>query len=75
MDGVEVNLISLAHLKVNKKASGRYKDLNDLASCAKFEDFRLTNAMRLQDCFSTLANPVNFERVLGCTERWGAKSH
>ena len=30
LDGVEVNLISLAHLKVNKKASGRYKDLNDL---------------------------------------------
>lgn len=29
-DGVEVNLISLHHLKVNKKASGRYKDLNDL---------------------------------------------
>ncbi|MCB9103236.1 MAG: hypothetical protein H6633_03200 [Anaerolineales bacterium] len=25
LDGVEVNLISLAHLKVNKKASGRYK--------------------------------------------------
>lgn len=30
LDGVEVNLISLDHLKVNKKASGRYKDLNDL---------------------------------------------
>ncbi len=30
IDGIEVNLISLAHLKVNKKASGRYKDLNDL---------------------------------------------
>ncbi len=29
-DGVEVNLISLEHLKINKKASGRYKDLNDL---------------------------------------------
>lgn len=27
---VEVNLISLDHLKVNKKASGRYKDLDDL---------------------------------------------
>lgn len=25
-----VNLISLQHLKINKKASGRYKDLNDL---------------------------------------------
>lgn len=30
LDGVEVNLINLKHLKVNKKASGRYKDLNDL---------------------------------------------
>jgi predicted nucleotidyltransferase len=29
-DGVEVNLISLKHLKVNKKASGRPKDVNDL---------------------------------------------
>lgn len=30
LDGVEVNLISLSHLKQNKKASGRYKDLDDL---------------------------------------------
>ena len=30
IDGVEVNLISLKHLKVNKKASGRLKDLSDL---------------------------------------------
>jgi hypothetical protein len=30
IDGVEVNLIDLDHLKKNKKASGRYKDLNDL---------------------------------------------
>jgi predicted nucleotidyltransferase len=30
MDGVEVNLISLQHLKVNKQASGRHKDLDDL---------------------------------------------
>ena len=30
VDGVEVNLISLHHLKVNKKASGRHKDLDDL---------------------------------------------
>lgn len=30
MDGVEVNLISLHHLKENKKASGRHKDLDDL---------------------------------------------
>ncbi len=29
-DEVEVNLISLRHLKLNKKAGGRYKDLNDL---------------------------------------------
>jgi len=30
LDGVKVNLIDLRHLKINKKASGRYKDLNDL---------------------------------------------
>ena len=30
IDGVQVNLISLAHLKINKKASGRHKDLADL---------------------------------------------
>lgn len=30
LDGVQVNLISLHHLKINKLASGRYKDLNDL---------------------------------------------
>jgi hypothetical protein len=30
IDGVEINFISLSHLKINKKASGRYKDLNDL---------------------------------------------
>jgi len=30
IDGVDVNLISLAHLKANKKASGRLKDLSDL---------------------------------------------
>jgi hypothetical protein len=30
LDGVDVNLISLKDLKVNKKASGRHKDLNDL---------------------------------------------
>ena len=29
-DGVDINLIDLKHLKTNKKASGRYKDLNDL---------------------------------------------
>lgn len=30
IDGVDVNLISLKHLKANKKASGRLKDLSDL---------------------------------------------
>lgn len=30
LDDVPVNLISLEHLKANKKASGRLKDLNDL---------------------------------------------
>jgi len=30
LDDVEVNIISLEHLKVNKKASGRLKDLTDL---------------------------------------------
>jgi len=30
LDGVQVNLISLEHLKLNKKASGRHQDLADL---------------------------------------------
>ncbi|MCC6444231.1 MAG: nucleotidyltransferase [Armatimonadetes bacterium] len=30
LDGVEVSIISLEHLKINKKASGRHKDLDDL---------------------------------------------
>ncbi|HYJ04319.1 MAG TPA: nucleotidyltransferase [Chthoniobacterales bacterium] len=30
MDGVEVDVISLADLKMNKRASGRHQDLNDL---------------------------------------------
>ena len=30
LDGIEVPIISLYHLKVNKRASGRHKDLNDL---------------------------------------------
>ncbi len=30
LDGIKVNVISLEHLKENKKASGRHKDLNDL---------------------------------------------
>ena len=30
LDEVEVNLISLVHLKANKKAAGRHRDLDDL---------------------------------------------
>jgi predicted nucleotidyltransferase len=30
LDGVPVNIISLEQLKINKKASGRHKDLSDL---------------------------------------------
>jgi hypothetical protein len=30
VDGIEVSIISLRHLKINKKASGRHKDLDDL---------------------------------------------
>ena len=30
VDGIPVNLINLRHLKINKRASGRGKDLNDL---------------------------------------------
>jgi hypothetical protein len=30
IDGVAVDLISLNHLKINKKANGRHKDLDDL---------------------------------------------
>jgi predicted nucleotidyltransferase len=30
IDGIEINLISLHHLKINKRASGRLKDLADL---------------------------------------------
>jgi predicted nucleotidyltransferase len=30
IDGVDVPIISLEHLKANKKASGRFKDLSDL---------------------------------------------
>ena len=30
LDGVPVNIISLRYLKINKRTSGRYKDLNDL---------------------------------------------
>jgi predicted nucleotidyltransferase len=30
LDGIEVNIIDLPHLKINKKAAGRHKDLDDL---------------------------------------------
>jgi hypothetical protein len=30
IDGVETSLISLSHLRINKRASGRHKDLDDL---------------------------------------------
>lgn len=30
LDGMEVNIISLKHIKINKKASGRHQDLADL---------------------------------------------
>lgn len=30
IDGVEVSIINLKHLKLNKRASGRHKDLDDL---------------------------------------------
>jgi predicted nucleotidyltransferase len=30
IDGVKVNIISLKHLKTNKKATGRHRDLDDL---------------------------------------------
>src|SRR2546425_10768897 len=35
IDGVEVNLIDLHHLRLNKKASGRLKDLSDLENLPK----------------------------------------
>jgi predicted nucleotidyltransferase len=30
IDGIRVNIINLEHLKINKKASGRHKDLDDI---------------------------------------------
>jgi len=30
LDGIEVNIINLKHLKLNKQAAGRHKDLDDL---------------------------------------------
>ena len=35
LEGVKVSFISLSHLKENKKASGRYKDLDDLENLPK----------------------------------------
>jgi|SRR6266496_4598967 len=35
IDGVEVNLIDLHHLRLNKKTSGRLKDLSDLENLPK----------------------------------------
>ncbi len=29
IDSIQINIISLEHLKKNKKASGRHKDLDD----------------------------------------------
>ena len=34
IDGIQVNVINLEHLKINKKASGRHKDLDDLENLA-----------------------------------------
>jgi predicted nucleotidyltransferase len=30
IDGVQINIINLEQLKINKKASGRHKDLDDI---------------------------------------------
>jgi len=38
IDNIRVNIISLQHLKINKKASGRFKDLNDLEHLPKKHD-------------------------------------
>ncbi|TAH49558.1 MAG: hypothetical protein EYC68_16730 [Chloroflexota bacterium] len=38
MDGIPVNIISLKDLRRNKKASGRYKDLNDLENLKPADD-------------------------------------
>ena len=35
LGGIEINIISLADLKINKLASARYKDLNDLQELNK----------------------------------------
>ena len=44
LDGHRVNLISLRHLRANKRASGRHKDLDDLEHLPK----RRTSASRLR---------------------------
>jgi hypothetical protein len=38
MDGIPVNIISLKYLRRNKKASGRYKDLDDLEHLSSADD-------------------------------------
>jgi predicted nucleotidyltransferase len=44
LDGQKVNLISLRHLRTNKRASGRHKDLDDLEHLPK----RRTSASRIR---------------------------
>ncbi len=44
LDGQPVNLISLRHLRANKRASGRHKDLDDLEHLPK----RRTNASMIR---------------------------
>jgi predicted nucleotidyltransferase len=44
LDGQKVNLISLSHLRKNKQASGRHKDLDDLEHLPK----RRTGASRIR---------------------------
>ena len=44
LDGQPVNLISLRHLRTNKRASGRHKDLGDLGHLPK----RRTSASRMR---------------------------
>lgn len=38
MDGIPVNIINLKNLLINKKASGRYKDLNDIEHLSQADD-------------------------------------
>jgi predicted nucleotidyltransferase len=47
IDGQPVNLISLRHLRKNKKASGRHKDLDDLDHLPKTKH-RRTKASRIR---------------------------